>query len=498
MSQKNFFQQLKDELHGHPFRDRFLEELEDHAEDLKADEELKENSITSEMMKKYLGETKEVKNIFLNIMNPFRKIFFILEGLFFGMFLLPFTIILHIYLRFITFPESGFPMGYAGLVFLGGLSLLFIYYKISFKRFFELEINLKPQPFKWYSLIIVPNLIAFSILVIKQPNHLLEQGSGLILLILSYLGLNLISSFLAWSHEKKQRSKRISKDLSKVFQYIKLGLLIYFFVSIVVRTALFNTSVKGDISSPIYESFYNLFSIFSLIIPIEFFTFSWWGMALSSGTNEINIFTVFYLPIFILLFIGIQSLWVVIKQKKWFSLRSLVIFYIISLFLIPGESFISDHEFKVTVTNISEKIEKNEVGIFYPMLKYFNSDEGSLFKYEVGFIEESPLKSARFVIKSNIGNISYIPYESLTEGDFELQMDSNETQVPSSINLPHYYDCDRKDIDNCNIYNFVDQYIAKIGLPVSDAAFSKDGKWGLIVLANGSYDPEEVYLVRLK
>lgn len=73
MNKEKFFKQLKDEIHGHPFRDRFLEELQDHAEDLENDKELKTKFIESEMIKKYLGEPKDVSRKFKFMMNPWNQ-----------------------------------------------------------------------------------------------------------------------------------------------------------------------------------------------------------------------------------------------------------------------------------------------------------------------------------------------------------------------------------------------------------------------------------------
>jgi len=69
MNQKKFFKQLKDELHNHPYQDRYLEELQNHAEDLE------EEQLNDENWKHRMGEPLGIKANFMKIMHPFAALF---------------------------------------------------------------------------------------------------------------------------------------------------------------------------------------------------------------------------------------------------------------------------------------------------------------------------------------------------------------------------------------------------------------------------------------
>lgn len=69
MTQQDFFKQLKNELHDHPYRDRYLEELENHAEDLEIDMEVSGGELTKDIIREKFGTPKEIKNNFIYMMN---------------------------------------------------------------------------------------------------------------------------------------------------------------------------------------------------------------------------------------------------------------------------------------------------------------------------------------------------------------------------------------------------------------------------------------------
>ena len=63
MPQQDFFKQLKVELHDHPYRDRFLEELKAHAVDLK------EEQLNEEQWKERMGKLDQINKSFRAIMH---------------------------------------------------------------------------------------------------------------------------------------------------------------------------------------------------------------------------------------------------------------------------------------------------------------------------------------------------------------------------------------------------------------------------------------------
>lgn len=165
MNQKDFFRQLKDELKGNPYRDRFLEELQDHAEDLEEALKVRNEFARSEMMKKYFGDPEDIKNIFLKIMHPFGKLLFNLEGFSYGIIILPFN--LKAYLNITDFrninPFSIFQL------FLLCVTLFLLYFSF-FERYMHLSSTSKKGLLNWVLLIILPSFLwlisGMSILII--------------------------------------------------------------------------------------------------------------------------------------------------------------------------------------------------------------------------------------------------------------------------------------------------------------------------------------------
>lgn len=494
MNQKDFFQQLKNELHGHPYRERFLEELENHAEDLKKHELFHHKKLTDEIMEKRMGDPKTVKENFLNIMNPFGKLFFVLEGLFYGGIFLPLAILINAGLRTAFLMGGGIfqPLPLLITSLLGSVSL-FVIYRMAFRRFFELSENSFKKRFLWFTLLSLPGLLLFSFMTLGQPSDILaNQTANLFLMFDFYLGLHFISAYLGWKYSKKSLKKKI-KTGWKTTHYLKIFVLSYFFVSVIARTIFINNaSFTGEMTNPILATLAPLIGIFSLIIPIEFISVFWWSAMLDSGYDEVNIFTTFYLPICLIIFLGLQSLYVVIQQRKWFSFRGLIIFYALSLFFIRSDSFINMPEFKVPAINISSLIEKERLGIFYPIMKYFNSDEGSLFKYQVGLDVKN---NEGFIIQGNAGKFYPLSLNGLEEKFNDPSFDSLIGGVSDVyINEEHKAVSDYTASDE----TFWDQFISNRTIGISDSILSPDGKWGLIAIPNGVYDPEEVYLVKLK
>jgi len=492
MKQKDFFKQLKTELHNHPYRDRYLEELKAHAEDLEKDKSQSSQKLTDNFMKKRMGEPKAVKEIFLKIMNPFEKLFFVLEGLFYGGVFLPIAIILCISIRNILFLEDSSSLGYFLILSILALTTLFIIYRLAFHRFFELSENSLKKRVLWLALIFIPGLFIFCFLSFKQQNYLASQTSNTVLLISVFLGLNLLSGYLAWKYSGK--SKKIKAPTGKGNQLtLKRFVLGYFFLSIIVRTILINSiSLSGTINNPFLESIAPSLVVMLLIIPLEFIPAFFWSALVGSQYDQTSLLLTFYLHIGLILFLGLQSLYVVIQQRNWFSFRGLIFFYALSLFFIQGDSFINEPEFKVPAINVSELIEKDRVGIFYPTLKYFNSDEGSLFKYQVGADMEN---EHGFVIEGNAGQFYPLDLSKLEQNFEKPSFDSLIGGMSET-----YIHGENETIEKFTSPNeiFWDQFITGRGVPISDSIVSPDGKWGLIVLPNGAYDPEEVYLLQLK
>ena len=88
---KEYFACLERELEDLPMKDRLLQELTDHVEDMEEDSARNgRTSLTLEKMKQKIGDSKYIKTTCYSILNPLRALYFISEGLFYGLLLFPF------------------------------------------------------------------------------------------------------------------------------------------------------------------------------------------------------------------------------------------------------------------------------------------------------------------------------------------------------------------------------------------------------------------------
>jgi hypothetical protein len=101
----------------------------------------------------------------------------------------------------------------------------------------------------------------------------------------------------------------------------------------------------------------------------------------------------------ILIFLIIQAVIDVIKNKRVNYLRFGLAFLAITLLLVNPQAYVPDIEWQVPVTHISENIEKEQHGVFYGILKYANQDEGSLYGYEVEW------QDGEFLVTQNSGKV---------------------------------------------------------------------------------------------
>ena len=153
MTHNDFFKQLRDELHGHPLRDRFLEELKDHTEDLEDVEKPKNEFARSEMRKKYLGEPRQIKENFMKIMHPLGKLLFVLEAFCYGLLIFPISFVF-----FINVSDSGSIADILSSIFRSTVYLitLFIIYTLYFKRYLNIKATMRKSLVWWIIFISLP------------------------------------------------------------------------------------------------------------------------------------------------------------------------------------------------------------------------------------------------------------------------------------------------------------------------------------------------------
>ena len=510
MHQKDFFKQLRDELHGHPLRDRFLEELKDHAEDLKGEK------LDEENWDKRMSDPRSIKQTFMNIMNPLGKLFFVLEALLYGALSIPFTLFFYFNARnnygwndYLFFDQIGF------WIISGFISFIFVYLLASI-RFLELSKTTNLGQKKWISLVYLPGLITILLNCFFEINNRFGVDLSLanvISILMIYFAITGFSFLLAIKLSKLNIKHTYLKS---VLSYIKMLAGIYFLGCILFRTIITYTPYGIEaVRFPDSLYYIQIFSPLAYWIEVNA---GWiWTGLMNAALSDVSLFMAFYVPIFILLFIGGQSLWFVIKNKKWFSIRSLLVIYVLTLFFIHPQYYMAQPEFKVPYLHVSEIIEKREVGIFYPILKFFNASRGAIYKYDVGFNTRSENADEDIIIRSNTGKIyelndlaklnereiKKVSYQTLFKS--VRFSDSEEDRLTGFI-LPPDYNCVEV---YCGQDDFAQKYIWKEKtLPIADLALSKDQKWALIVIPNRYYQiwdmashtihAQEVYLVKLK
>lgn len=512
MASNNFFKQLKAELHDHPYRDRYLEELQNHVEDLEKDTSESNKKLTDKIMKKRMGDAKTVKENFLNIMNPFDKLFFILEGLFYGLLFVPITFFIFSQLRsdlhFAGYwgAFGSFESLLATIAF--NLLVLFVLYVLAYQRFEALEpmVNFKKRT--WNLLLLGPGLVALATsfyFEITNEFAFTMHPVTAFLILLTYGLLHLITIYLA---SNLYRLKL--KEKNKLIDWLKYGIKIlaftYFVLCVLYRTIGSHIAVMKPGNFPDSIAFLQIFAPLQMI-EINFGR-AWAGL-MNSSLLDVNPFITLYLPAILILFVTAQSVWMIVRQKKWLNFRGLIVFYIVSLFFISPQHFVEKPDFKGAYINVSEMIEKKQVSIFYPILKYFNANRGGLFKYEVGY-ERNGEPTPSLVVRDNTGKNYHLNQSDLEKEkiNFSTLIDQVEQDNPNKLT-------GFEDWENLgNMDEFLSNHLWSNQQSASDLAFSKDKKWALVVIPNefyynfnSSFDKQsatspfhshEVYLVKLK
>lgn len=206
-------------------------------------------------------------------------------------------------------------------------------------------------------------------------------------------------------------------------------------------------------------------------------------------------------------------------HKQWKSACAIALISY-SLYLLLPLYRINEPEmdWKVPASKVSEKIEKDELGIFYHLSKYINQDEGFAFHYQacannnVFTIVQSSEKI--FLLETEVANTSnkmppavfsenvganIIPCEQPHNGEFAdgfVCLDGNDSP---------YIDFAGNALDNssCEKLNYNGKEIfTKSNLDpsrrINNIIVTENSKWALIEIENGTYATEEIYLVDLR
>lgn len=519
MPHKDFFQQLKNELHGHPYRDRFLEELEAHAEDLKEEE------LNDENWRYRMGEPLSIKETFMKTMHPFAKILFYLEGFCYGVLLMPINMFF-----FLSVADSGSIDGlllsiYRALILIGTLFLL---YFICFKRF----LNIKPTVNKgvwWWTILI--SLPSFIWLIASVIGYFFRQTLLMPNLTPGYIVFLILSAGLIYGACKA--AQRFSDDKilnkNKTAWVLRIAAFSYFLGFLIFRTANSYVDLMGyEASTPLANFFSPLWALESMFVFLSKIALNLFDYLLG-GSN--SVFINIYFPALILGFLSIYSLWIVFKHKKVIFLRLGIFAYVLSLFFLNTEAYTNKLSFKVEALNLSHILEKNEVSFLYGPMKFFHENEGRLFRYAVNF------KNGEFEIQNNTGKSYFVNPEKL-DANFSKQNFYSLISKTESSNFSEYFKgtlnpsigvneiswptdfiCENEALQSEETMIETKEFIPIVNISNSptclrllykgkvileeirgiftDVDFSEDKKWMVIVFTKGFQNPEDVYLVKL-
>lgn len=520
MSLNSYFSQLRQEFKNDPYRDRFLSELEDHADDLAEHENLTEKNLTPHFMKTHFGDPKQVKKIFNAVVRPWENLFFILEGLFYGIMMLFFSLMGTDLIQ--GFVSNEFFLN--PFVFILFVAWFFIYL-LAFRRYLIFQKTSKSSLLLWIFLVAGPTFIhgllyladgaSLNLSIYPELSYLNPQKvmwiAGLFFAGHGALGL------LSWMLQNAEEKKGQFRPPAKFTQQFRSFLFIYILAFILFRT----------LGSYFGFPFFNgsnwawLMTLFSPLIFVEYLFFFFF-----SATFRESLFLSLYMPAMLMGFLAVVSLLALFRQKTWRSRRTLVVLYVFSFLFMSPQAFTINPDYTVPHTSLSQIVEKEKVGWLYAPMKYLNSDEGIFFHYTIGITGDY------FYLKQNTGDIFYVNQKDLGKNNLKKMI---LTQAPPLLNADKYVSlmnffserpliCEKIAGDlifnsleeerqaptekitlekgvgwpTCQKLFLNEQLISNSPLNIRNWFFSEDGNWLLLHLQKGAYDPEEVHLLDLR
>lgn len=508
MKEQVFFKELEEELLNHPFKDRFLAELKAHTEDLKEAKNISSKDLSSDLIEKNLGHPKKIKNDFVRIVSPWSILYFWLEGLILGALYLPLILLLSSSILELL---DNLALSYSEtIVQIINYSVLTILFFIGISlRYFDHRSKTLKGPRLWYAIILLPSLI----IILSRfliPGYFINPIQ--LFYLLGFLSVNLGLSYTTFKLAKKINGKE-KPSINKFFLATKLFIIFYFTGFFIYRT--WETYLPFESLNP---DFFLIKIFYPVLMLEEMFSFAWRVlMDLLTRDNGFNssIFFQVFLPGLILVGISGIALFQMFKNKKWYLVRSIIVLYTFSIFLIHTKAYEGDLDFQGPSLDLSKIIEKQEVKLFYVPTKYFHRDEGPLFKYSVDY------KNDHFIIQSNAGKSYWINIKDLDEDFKNSSFDifykvqkGGQVENRGEINWkwPLDFRClagkeERSYASNtvvfesdgktgCNKLFYKNNIILNSTVQVADVAFSEDGQW-MVLVEDGGYDPFHVYLVKI-
>ncbi len=513
MKQDAFFSQLRREFQNDPYRDRFLAELEDHAEDLAEAQNIAPKSLNSGFMQKHFGEPSQIKETFHRIVRPWDKLFFVLEGLFYGFLMLPLSFV------FTHSLQNFLLRDFADLGMLGAPFLWLFFYGLAFYRYRKFELGLRRPWLLWLALIAGPSLIhaglffwdagslAASVYPESQTSYMFPPA--ILKALAAFIGINAVAAVTGWLLSGISSSKKTASS-AILIAFFKKAIFVYFALFIALRTGGTYLGFPAILSSGIAVLYYPFAPLFFAEYLSGFFFSSIFG-----SQSQANLLFSLYIPAMVLIFLGLQSLVALLRQKNWRSPRLLVLAYVVSLGFLTPRPFELHPDYALPALPVSRLAEKRQASILYPAMKYFNQDEGTLFHYQIGYDSAH----AQLYFRQNTGQTFYLNPQAWAEGRPEALFGASA--LSAGNNPPRLAEAGEYAVRNgfkahllcegapeadfsasswqlCPKIKFKGRALSDSPLDVKDIAFSPDGRWLLLLLSTGAYNPQEVHLLDLR
>ena len=317
MQHDDYFTTLEYEFKGLEYQKRFLQELKDHAQDLQKDENIDAKDLSQSLNQRF-GSPKQVKTNFTTIMKPFRWLFFILEGLVFGLLTSPLMSFLALFSIGVgdLLKPTHFYFAIVRLLILSVIYYLFSYF-VS-RRYFRHHNFPRSNYYLWLGLVFGLGILIFFALLYNLfsitggdiPSFSTQNA---VISFIFFVVFQLI--FIRLTYKPARRGKLFSikkPNMAKLKLVTRSFLLVYFLAFVLFRTLS---------SYPFFEfmDVRGAWMIFFPFIIIEMFMGVGWGAVarlVSFGNTNYILFV--YLPAAILAFVCLRSFFLAMKNKNGF------------------------------------------------------------------------------------------------------------------------------------------------------------------------------------
>lgn len=494
MKKENIFDDLRKKLKNKKYAERFIEELQDHFEDQVYDKSLKgmPKKQAEEEALKSLSNTGEIAHNFNVLTREHSDVLQILDSFLFGLLALP-LFIFGTFLADSVMKTWDIQAWIA--IFIGHILLVvgyFIFYSYSFSY---LRPYFQQKDKKIFSLLglFLPAL-TYIVLTFSSEGLVYQTALKYVYFIigidLAWLTYNKNYKSILGLAERRENKKQ---STSKFKKWFGVGLTLY----------IMATNVLVWLEGLNFINLYQSIGVSTgFMVPRMFIsTFLYFiNLILFSGNIMISTWTV---GIFLCLYI-LRSLYVQIKNKKINWIQVAIIMYLVPiLFLFPlkSETFLTWH---MEPIYLSDVIEQKQLGPFHHFAKYVNQEEGALYDYHIEPFDDGfriyqkggtndPIKSYNLYVENSGYRIEEEKYLH-SENNIDFSFVRKE--------LPPEVKCDQPNVYFygviCEKLFFKNHLIVEKSIIINNLFLSPDHKWLLIERGNGVYDPEYLYLIKLK